>query len=137
MINEDLYAPIREKYQVLKESLEKDDLQHIIKNAAEVHAMVHPSLFSGKDEKTISDYVFGYMLKDNNKEKLVPRMNCGVSLDWAGTDYVPMCWQFWHTYRIEDLVSNLLITNKKQIFNDEWKKKNKFTDFRYRQCLRE
>lgn len=123
MTNEELYAPIREKYQMLKKSLETDDLQHIIKNAAEVHAMVHPSLSLDEDNKTISDYVLSYMLKGNNKVKSVPRMNCGVSLDWAGTDYVPMCWQFWHTYRIEDLVSNILIANTKQIFNDEWKKR--------------
>ena len=36
---------------------------------------------------------------------------------------VPMCWQFWHTYRIEDLVSNLVMMNQNQIFNDEWQKK--------------
>lgn len=123
MTNEDLYAPIREKYQILKESLESDNLQEIIKNALEVHSMVHPSIVSGRNEKTISDYVLDYMLKDNNKEKSTPRMNCGVDLDWAGTDSVPMCWQFWHTYRIEDLVSNILIANKNQIFNSEWKKK--------------
>lgn len=28
-----------------------------------------------------------------------------------------MCWQFWHTYRIEDLVSNILMVNQNQIFN--------------------
>ena len=36
---------------------------------------------------------------------------------------VPMCWQLWHTYRIEDLVSNLVMMNQNQIFNDEWQKK--------------
>ncbi len=32
-------------------------------------------------------------------------------------------WQFWHTYRIEDLVSNILMVNQNQIFNTEWQKK--------------
>ncbi len=50
-------------------------------------------------------------------------MDCDVDLDWAGTDKVPMCWHFWHTYRIEDLVTNILIADKPQIFNDEIQKK--------------
>ena len=32
-------------------------------------------------------------------------------------------WEFWHTYRIEDLVSNILMANQEQIFNDEWQRK--------------
>lgn len=123
MRNEDLYAPIREKYQNLQNVLESNDLQHIIQLTLEVHSIVHPGSISGAGEKTISDYVLDYMLQNNNKEMLVPRMNCGIDLDWAGTDAVPMCWQFWHTYRIEDLVSNFLIANKNQIFNNEWQKR--------------
>ncbi len=123
MTNEDLYAPIREKYQKLQQALEGSNLQQIIGLTLEVHAMVHPGLASGCEEKTISDYVVEYMLKDNHKETLVPRMNCGIDLEWAGTDAVPMCWQFWHTYRIEDLVSNLLIADKRQVFSEEWKKR--------------
>lgn len=34
-----------------------------------------------------------------------------------------MCWQFWHTYRIEDLVSNILMANQNQIFDEEWQRK--------------
>jgi hypothetical protein len=63
------------------------------------------------------------MLEKDNKTKLVPRMDCGIDLNWAGTEKVPMCWHFWHTYRIEDLVSNILIADKSQIFNDEIQKK--------------
>lgn len=33
----------------------------------------------------------------------------------SGTRTVPMCWQFWHTYRIEDLVSNILMADQEQI----------------------
>lgn len=123
MTKEDFYAPIREKYHNLKDILESRDLQHIIELTLEVHAMVHPRLASGLNEKTISDYVLDYMIQNNNKEMLVPRMNCEISLDWAGTDMVPICWQIWHTYRIEDLVSNFLIANKNQIFNKEWQKR--------------
>lgn len=123
MTNEDLYVPIREKYQNLQIALESDDLEDIRKLALEVHAMVHLSMISGFEEKTISDYVFDYMLQNNKKETLVPRMDCPIDLSEAGTDVVPMCWHFWHTYRIEDLVANFLIADKKQIFNDEWQKK--------------
>lgn len=123
MTKEDLYAPIREKYRNLQNALENSDLQHIIELTLEVHGMVHPRLVSGINEKTIADYVLDFMLQSNNKEILVPRMHCEISLDWAGTDVVPMCWQFWHTYRIEDLVSNFLIADKNQIFDKEWQKR--------------
>ncbi len=32
-------------------------------------------------------------------------------------------WQLWHTYRIEDLVSNILLADQNQIFNAEWQAK--------------
>lgn len=31
--------------------------------------------------------------------------------------------QFWHTCRIEDLVSNILMANQNQLFNEEWQKR--------------
>ena len=31
--------------------------------------------------------------------------------------------QFWHTYRIEDLVSNILMVDQDQIFNEAWQRK--------------
>lgn len=34
-----------------------------------------------------------------------------------------MCWQLWHTYRIEDLVSNILMANQNQVFTDGWQRK--------------
>lgn len=54
---------------------------------------------------------------------IVPREDREVDLHYAGTREVPLCWQFWHTYRIEDLVSNLLIVDENQIFNKEWQQK--------------
>lgn len=56
-----------------------------------------------------------------NQNKLVSREDCDVDLHYAGTKTVPMCWQFWHTYRIEDMVSNILMLNQNQIFDEEWK----------------
>lgn len=122
MTKEELYSPIRERYEELKQALKGTDIEKIRELALKVHGMVHPAEISGKLEKTIADYVLDYMLS-GHQEDLVPREDCGVDLHYAGTTKVPMCWQFWHIYRIEDLVSNILMMNQSQIFNTNWQKK--------------
>ena len=122
MEKEELFAPICEKYNALKEALNGTDLERIRALSLEVHAMVHPAEVSGRSEKTIADYVLDYMLEGHQND-LVPREDWDVDLHYAGTKTVPMCWQFWHTYRIEDLVSNILMKNQAQIFNADWQKK--------------
>ena len=84
-----------------------------------IFSLVHPAEISGRTEKTIADYVLDYML-NGNQNALVPREDYDVDLHYAGTRTVPMCWQFWHTYRIEDLVSNILMADQEQIFNRDW-----------------
>lgn len=122
MTKEALFAPIRESYDELKQALKGNDIDKIRELALEVHAMVHPAEISGRGEKTIADYVFDYMQK-GNQNQLVPREDYDVDLHYAGTRTVPMCWQFWHTYRIKDLVSNILMANQNQIFDEEWQRK--------------
>lgn len=122
MKKEELFAPIRERYGELKKALEGTDIEKIRKLTLEVHAMVHPAEISGRTEKTIADYVLDYMMQ-GNQNAVVPREDFDVDLHYAGTRKVPMCWQFWHTYRIEDLVSNILMANQSQIFNAEWQRK--------------
>lgn len=122
MTKEELYEPIRERYDDLKQALKGTDIERIKELTLEVHAMVHPAEISGRSEKTIADYVLDYMLSDN-QNVIVPRQNHETDLHYAGTEKVPMCWQFWHTYRIEDLVSNILMMNQNQIFNAEWQKR--------------
>lgn len=122
MTKEELFDPITKKYNELKLALQGTDIDKIREITLEVHAMVHPAAISGRTEKTIADYVLDYMLKGNQSE-LVPREDYDVDLHYAGTRTVPLCWQFWHTYRIEDLVSNILMSNQDQIFNEEWQKK--------------
>ena len=119
MTKEELFAPIREKYNELKNAIEGTDIDRIRELTLEVHAMVHPAEISGITEKTIADYVLDYML-NGNQNALVPREDYDVDLHYAGTRTVPMCWQFWHTYRIEDLVSNILMADQEQIFNRDW-----------------
>lgn len=122
MKKDELFTPIFEKYDELKAALKGTDIEKIRELTLEVHAMVHPAEISGRTEKTIADYVFDYMLQEN-QNTIVPREYCDTDLHYAGTKKVPMCWQFWHTYRIEDLVSNILMVNQNQIFNVEWQRK--------------
>ena len=122
MKKEELFTPIREKYEELKRALNGTDIEKIRELALEVHAMVHPAEISGGTEKTVADYVLDYMLS-GNQNAIVPREDYDVDLHYAGTRRVPLCWQFWHTYRIEDLVSNILMANQNQIFNKEWQGK--------------
>lgn len=122
MTKEELFAPIRERYDELKQALKGTDIEKIRELTLEVHAMVHPAEISGRMEKTIADYVLDYMMS-GNQNALVPREDFDVDLHYAGTRTVPMCWQFWHTYRIEDLVSNILMVNQKQIFDAQWQRK--------------
>ena len=117
-----LYKAFEEKYEELKAALAGDDLEKMKKLALEVHAMVHPAEVSGAAEKTVADYVLDYMLAGNQNVP-VPRQIWDTDLHYAGTDMVPLCWQFWHTSRIEDLVSNILMADRDQIFNDGWRKK--------------
>lgn len=122
MTREELFTPIREKYQDLKQALKGTDMERIRELTLEVHAMVHPAEISGRADKTIADYILDYMFL-GNRNAIVPREDWDVDLHYAGTQRVPMCWQFWHTYRIEDLVSNILMADQNQIFNSDWQRK--------------
>lgn len=121
MKKQNLTVPITERYEELKKALNGTDVERIRELALEVHAMVHPAEISGGTQKTIADYVLDDMLQ-GNQNTIVPREECDVDLHYAGTKRVPVCWQFWHTYRIEDLVGNILMMNQKQIFDEEWKR---------------
>ena len=122
MLIEKFCAEIDAKYEQLKSALNGSDLNEIIEQTLEMHALVHPAAVSGRGEKTLADLVFDHMLCGNQNE-LVPRKNFASDLHYDGTATVPLVWQFWHTYRIEDLISNFLMGNRDQIFNSEWQKR--------------
>ncbi len=122
MEKETLFKRINERSDAMCEAIGGDDLGEIKRLALEVHALVHPAEVSGGSEKTISDLIFDYMAEGHQND-LVPRQDYDVDLHYAGTNIVPLCWHFWHTYRIEDLVSNILMANGKQIFDSGWKKR--------------
>ncbi|SFU49807.1 hypothetical protein [Butyrivibrio sp. INlla21] len=122
MNKDEMIKAINCTFEELKAALEGDDLDKIKELTLELHAMVHPALVSGRSEKTVADIVLDYVLSGNQNE-IVQRETWDTDLHYAGSKTVPMCWQLWHTYRIEDLVSNILMENGNQIFNDEWQKK--------------
>ena len=122
MNKEEMKKEFETKYEELKAALEGDDLEKIKELTLEVHAIVHPAEVSGRTEKTIADCVLEYM-QQGNQSVQVPRQIWDTDLHYAGTDMVPLVWQFWHTYRIEDLVSNILMADQDQIFNEKWQKK--------------
>ena len=122
MDKETMITAIDSKFEELKTALEGENLEMIRELTLDLHAMVHPAEISGKNEKTIADFVLDYMMKDNQNE-FVQRETWDTDLKYAGSKTVPICWQFWHTYRIEDLVSNILMENGSQIFNIDWQKR--------------
>ena len=119
MNKETLYEQIRRCDDELGALLQGDDLDAIRRCALDYHALVHLAEVSGRQEPTIADYVFQYMA-DGHQNEIVPRQSYDVDLHYAGTNTVPLCWHFWHTARIEDLVGNILMANGRQIFNAEW-----------------
>lgn len=122
MTKEQYLAAFRERYEVLRQALRGNDLGRMKELTLEVHAMVHPAAVSGRSESTMADEVLEAMLSGHQND-IVPRENGETDLHYAGTQRVPLCWQLWHTYRIEDLVSNLLMTHQEQLFNEDWRKR--------------
>ncbi len=119
MDKETLDKRINEEYDKLCQAIGGDDLEEIKRLALRVHALVHPAEVSGETEKTVADYVFEYMA-GGHQNVPVPRQDYDVDLHYAGTNIVPLCWHFWHTYRIEDLVGSILMANANQVFNKDW-----------------
>ena len=117
-----VFTAINNKFEEVKKALEGDDLELIRELTLELHAMVHPAEISGLEEKTVADFVLDYMMQGHQND-IVPRETWDTDLHYAGSKTVPICWQFWHIYRIEDLVSNILMENATQIFNEDWKRK--------------
>lgn len=122
MTTKNLCDEIGAKYAELKNALAGTDLERIKTLTLETHALVHPAAVSGHQEKTLADFVLDFMLS-GNQNALVPRKNYATDLHYDGTDTVPLVWQFWHTYRIEDLVSNILMADSSQIFSPDWQKR--------------
>ena len=73
--------------------------------ALNIHAMIHTSNVSDSDQRTS----FDTMLEGIEDDSVIP-----TSKDET------IAWHLWHIARIEDWVSNLLIAEQTQVFNDEW-----------------
>ncbi len=122
MTKQEICQPIYDQYGKLASAMQGRDLEQIKTLASELHAMVHPAEVSELSTPTIADYVFE-AIRSGKQSLMVPREDYETDLHYAGTKTVPLCWYFWHTYRIEDLVSNILMRNQSQIFDAQWQRK--------------
>ena len=122
MTKDELIADFYKRYEELKTALKSAEVDRIRELSLDVNATIHPAEVSGRADKTIADYTLESMLS-GGQNKIVPRETCETDLHYAGTKQVPLCWQLWHTYRIEDLVSNILMANQNQVFTDGWQRK--------------
>lgn len=91
MDKEKVISAINSKFEELKTALEGDDLLKIRELTLELHAMVHPAEISGREEKTIADFVLDYMMKGHQNE-FVQRETWDTDLKYAGSKTVPICW---------------------------------------------
>ena len=122
MDREEIIARYRAEYDALYHALSGDEIGEVRRAALDAHARTHPALVSGRSGETLADRAFA-ALKEGKKNLPVPRQIWDTDLHYAGTDRVPAVWLFWHIYRIEDLVSNILIAGKDQIFDKTWKER--------------
>jgi len=97
--------------------LKIDELRKLLKSpktfdaaielALEIHAITHTSEVSSSSTPTFCDYLLdgladeAYSIMPTEKDETI-------------------AWHLWHITRIEDLVGNLLIAERPQIFNDNW-----------------
>lgn len=85
----------------------KTDMDTLISVALDNHALVHFAACSDAAAPTICDDIWEG-LPEEGFSALPIRENMTIA------------WCFWHLYRIEDLVSNIAISNGKQIFDRSW-----------------
>ena len=69
------------------------------------HSLVHDKKVYNTKEKTIYDLLWEDLKPETCK--IIPKQGTSI------------LWSIWHTTRIEDLISNLIIGNKEAIFNKE------------------
>ncbi len=94
------------------------DLKSIIKKEAnfskvkkllfELHSMVHSSKVYTSNKETLEDFIWNNM--DLNSVRTSADKNGRTAL-----------YSFWHCTRIEDITMNLLVKNRPQVFNENWK----------------
>jgi len=98
-------------------NLRIDELRKLIKSlktfdsaialALEIHAITHTSEVSSSNTPTFCDELLNGL--QNESFSVMPTEKDDT-----------IAWHLWHIARIEDLVSNLLIMEQPQIFNDAW-----------------
>lgn len=88
----------------------KDSFNEAISIALELHSFVHSSEVSDIIVKTYLD-------------ELMDNLDEGVFKAMPSIKGTTIAWNLWHITRIEDIASNILISEKGQVFNQEWQKR--------------
>ena len=101
------------KQAALKEAITKSGrFKEAIQLCLELHGSVHSAAVSNAKSPTIFDG-----LRDGLSPKTFETLPAGKG--------VTIAWNVWHITRIEDITSNILIANDKQVLNSGWLKKLK------------
>jgi hypothetical protein len=111
-----MYSEIREIFQQLKASIERGDIDNIKADALALHSLTHFGSISAAGD-TVCDLAWEKM-REKGAATFIRRMqlpNYDQNVTYA--------WVFWHIYRIEDLVGNILIAGGEQVFNADWQQR--------------
>lgn len=103
-IEKDYYSKLDELRRRIKSP---KNFQSAMELALEIHAITHTGEVSSSDTPTFCDELLDGLEEDD------------YSVMPTEKDET-IAWHLWHIARIEDLVGNLLIAEKPQIFSDEW-----------------
>lgn len=99
------------KQALLKDLLaKKESFNEAISIALELHSLVHSSNVSNTGIKTYLD-------------ELIQNLDESVFKSMPNVKGTTIAWNLWHITRIEDIASNILISEREQIFNQEWQKR--------------
>lgn len=97
------------KFVSMKTNLSREDLfNDEKKNLLDIHSQLHDKSVYGHQEKTYYDFLW----EDLNEStcKIISKKETSV------------IWNIWHITRIEDMISNILMAGKNQIFNRQIQK---------------
>ena len=95
------------KQMLLKQVLKEGNMEETRKILCELHSAVHTSKINGKHHVSYMDEIM-----EGLPEKAIRVM--------PTIKDVTIAWNIWHITRIEDITANILITNSKQVLNNEW-----------------
>ncbi|MDF2943309.1 MAG: hypothetical protein K0S01_2167 [Herbinix sp.] len=94
--------------------LKKDRFEEMQQHLHMMHSLVHSSTVYNGDTNTYMDEIWKDL--EDKAFRTMPTIKDDT-----------VAWNIWHITRIEDLTSNILINNQKQVLDEDWLKKLKVT----------